>query len=180
MVAMIDRRCGVALVLAGCAALITGGCGAARTAPAPRHQSASPAAHTAPATGPSRRVAAARYLAIAVQGNRRLEIDFNRLAGRDRGRLAAAEADLRDAAATERRFDRRLLTIAFPAAVEPIARLLFQANQARASLTSAAAAAASLRQLGWYERRLSAANQPVEEAVRVIRSQLGLPPPETS
>ena len=51
------------------------------------------------------------------------------------------------------------------------------ANEARARLTTAAAASTSLSQLHRYEPRLTAANQPVEEAVRVIRSQLGLPPP---
>ena len=52
--------------------------------------------------------------------------------------------------------------------------------QARAALTATAAAATSLRQLRSYQPRLDAANGPVEEAVRVIRSQLGLPPPDTS
>ena len=158
------------LVLVCCMALVTAGCATAR-----------PPAHAAAvAAGPSRPVAAARYLAIAEDGNRRLEVDFDRRAGRDRTRLAAAHADLRDAAATERRFDRRLLAIMFPAATERIARLLFQVNQSRASLTISAAASVSLRQLRSFERRLSAANAPVEEAVRVIRSQLSLPPPDTS
>ena len=43
-----------------------------------------------------------------------------------------------------------------------------------------AAAAASLRRLRGYQPRLDAANEPVEDAVRVIRGQLGLPPPDTS
>ena len=164
-----DRRCGmVALVLVCCVALVTAGCAAAR-----------PPAPAAVAAGPGR-PEAARYLAIAEDGNDRLEVDFGRLTGRDRARLAAARADLRDAAATERRFDRRLLAIMLPAATEPIARLLFQVNQSRASLTTSAAASVSLRQLGSFERRITAANAPVEEAVRVIRSQLGLPPPDTS
>jgi hypothetical protein len=30
------------------------------------------------------------------------------------------------------------------------------------------------------ERRLTEANKPVEQAVAILRSQLGLPPPETS
>jgi hypothetical protein len=38
----------------------------------------------------------------------------------------------------------------------------------------------SLRQLNGYQPRLDAANEPVEQAVTVIRSQLGLPPPDTS
>ena len=58
-----------------------------------------------------------------------------------------AEADLRDAAATEHLFDRRLLAITFPAAAEPAARILYRVNQSRASLTTAAAGSASVRQL---------------------------------
>jgi hypothetical protein len=54
------------------------------------------------------------------------------------------------------------------------------AAQARAALSSTAAAATSLRQLRGYQPRLDAANVPVEEAVQVIRCQLGLPPPDTS
>lgn len=58
--------------------------------------------------------------------------------------------------------------------------MLLLANQARARLTDSAAASASLRQLRAYLGGLDAANGPVEDAIRVIRSQLGLPPPETS
>jgi hypothetical protein len=58
--------------------------------------------------------------------------------------------------------------------------MLYTVNQERVQLTVTAAAATSLRQLHGYEQRLDAANQPVEAAVRVIRGQLGLPPPDTS
>ena len=51
---------------------------------------------------------------------------------------------------------------------------------ARAALTSTAAGVTSLRELRGYARRLDAANEPAEAAVRVIRGQLGLPPPDTS
>jgi hypothetical protein len=91
-----------------------------------------------------------------------------------------AEADLQDAAATERLFDRRLLAITFPAAAEPVVGLLYRVNQSRASLTVAAAASVSPQQLRSYQRRLTAADERVEEAARVIRSQLVLPPPQTS
>ena len=166
-------------VIAGlaCAALMAGSCAASH----PRAEaSASSQPYPAATPRPSPRLAAGRYLAIAIAGNRRLEIDFDRLQGRDKGHLRAAAGDLRDAAATERLFDRRLLAIALPPATERIARLLYQVNQARASLTAAAARSVSLPQLRSYQRRLAAANEPVEAAVRVIRSQLGLPPPSTS
>jgi hypothetical protein len=156
------------LAVIACTALVTA-CAAPHPPAAGQHQ-ASLGVHAA----------AARYLAIADAGNRRLETDFNRIGGPDRNNLQAAAADLRDVAATERLFDRRLLAITFPAGAEQTARLLYQVNQARASLTAAAAGSVSLRQLRHFQRRLAAANGPVEEAVRVIRRQLGLPPPQTS
>ena len=125
--------------------------------------------------------AAARYLAIARPANQRLADDFDHgLDGKDRSNLAAASADLRDAAATERSFDRLLLRIALPPGTEAVARMLVAANESRARLTDAAAAASSLRQLRAFERRLTAANVPVEDAVKVLRTELGLPPPESS
>jgi len=116
---------------------------------------------------------------IANAGNRRLDGDFDPLEHGDRNNLAHAKADLRDAAAAERLFDRRLLAIGFRAQPERVARDLYQVNQARARLTSSAAASTSLRQLRAYQTRLDAANRPVEQAVTTLRRQLGLPPPPT-
>jgi hypothetical protein len=171
------RRAGAGLVLAGAALLAAGCSGAGRPAAA---APASPAAPAVQAVSPAQRKAAAHsYLAIARSANRRLETDFDGLDDHP-GDLAAAKADLRDAAATERQVDRQLLALKLPAATETVARLLVTANEARARLTTAAAASTSLSQLYRYQPRLTAANAPVEDAVRVIRSQLGLPPPETS
>jgi hypothetical protein len=128
----------------------------------------------------SRRVLAAQYLVIAKAGNRRLEADFDPLEGRDRDHLAAAKADLRNAASTERLFDRRLLRIKFPPKTERVAHDLYRINQARAKLTAAVAESTSLRSLRGYEPVLDAANVPVERAVDTIRRQLGLPPADTS
>ena len=128
----------------------------------------------------SRHQLAARYLAIAQAGNRHLERDFDSLAGRDHGDLARARADLRDAAATERLFDRRLLEIPLPPAIERVARALYRINQVRAQLTYGASFATTLAFLHSYEPSLGAANVAVERFVRAIRSQLGLPPPDTS
>ena len=172
-------RAGAGLVLAA-AALLAAGCSSAAGPAAAAPAQASQAAPAGQAIGPAQQKAAARsYLAIARPANRRLETDFDGLDDH-RNDLAAAKADLRDAAATERQFDRRLLALKLPAATETVARLLVTANEARARLTTAAAVSTSLSQLHRYEPRLTAANTPVEEAVRVIRSQLGLPPPETS
>jgi hypothetical protein len=168
-----------------CAALLAAACGSAQTAsagsPGPG-QSSAPAGSPGPAASPgtTRGTLAAQYLTIARAGNRRLETDFNGLRDARQHDLATATADLRDAVATERLFDRRLLHLNLPPRIEAIARLLVSANQSRASLSGRAARSASLGQLRGYQTRLTAANAPVEEAVRVIRSMLGLPPPETS
>ena len=179
------RSAGLAAwVLCG-ATLLATGCGAAGgSAAAPPSQAApahpSPAVPAGQVLSPAQRRAAARsYLAIARPANRRLDADFDGLEDDDRDDLAGARADLRDAAATERRFDRRLLALKLPPPTEAVARLLVAANQTRIRLTVAAATSTSLSQLRRYEPRLTAANAPVEEAARVIRSQLNLPPPET-
>jgi hypothetical protein len=165
----------------GCAGLLAGGCtGAGRPPTAGSAVHSSHAASQGLAVGQARRRIAAGYMAIARPANRRLETDLGGLEHRDHNRLAAAAADLRDAAATERMFDRQLLAMRLPPATEAVARMLVTANEARARLTDQAATSTSLRQLRRYERLLEAANKPVEDAVRVIRSQLGLPPPETS
>ena len=167
-------RAAVASVVTVGAVLLAAGCasqGAVPTAPAT----------TAPATTAGLRAMAATYLAIAQSANRELDREFDGFGDQMKdGGLAAAQADLRAVAATERRFDRQLIAIPFPPRTEPFVRLLYRANQARAGLTSTAAAAVSLRELRGYQRRLDAANEPVEAAVRVIRDQLGLPPPDTS
>ena len=178
---------GVVLLAAGCASGQPPGPAARSTTATPAAAAAPVPASTVPAsTAPAalgaaaRRALAARYLAIAQPANHQLDHDFDGLKDHEGDNLAAAEADLRAAAATERRFDRQLIAITFPPPTEPIVRLLYTANQARAALSMTAAATTSLRQLRGYQTRLDAANEPVEEAVRVIRSQLGLPPPDTS
>jgi hypothetical protein len=134
-------------------------------------------AHATPAA--SLRSLAARYVAIAEAGNRRLEKDFDPLEARDRNNLPRARADLLDAAVTEQLFDRRLLAIAFPSAIERLARQLYSVNQRRAALTIGAAASTSVSALRSYEPVLDAANGPVEHWVDALRHALGLPPAST-
>lgn len=123
---------------------------------------------------------AARYSAIAKIGNAGLEVAFTALDGPDKNNLAAARSDLDRAAATERTFDRGLLAIPLPPAIEATARAVVGVNEARANLATMAAASETLEQLRGYDPRLSAANDAVVRQVRILRSQLGLPPPETS
>lgn len=176
-VARLDARWG-GVPAALCTGLLAAACSASGHIAAP----ASPSVSGSPAVPVRVSVTAARahYLKIAKEGNRRLETDFGRLEDEDRGRLAAARADLRDAAATEHLFDRRLLTLSLPPPAGEVAHILYQVNQSRARLTLRAAGATSLHQLHAYERRLDDANEPVESAVQVIRSILGLPPADTS
>jgi hypothetical protein len=171
-----SRPVAVAIAIVLCVG-VTASAGAASTAARASTTAATGARMIA---GSKRRAAAARYLAIAKAGNRSLDHYFDRLEGTDRNRLARARADLHAIAATERLFDRRLSRIEFPVKAERIARSLRRINQKRAALTAAAARSSSLRELRDYERRLNAANRPVERAVRTIRRQLGLPPPATS
>jgi hypothetical protein len=168
---------GVVLLAAGCASSAPSGHAAAQSQAAQSQAAQSQAAPSGPA---ATRALAARYLAIARPANHQLDHEFDGLKDNENSNLSAAQADLRAAAATERRFDRQLIAVTFPSQTEPIVRLLYRVNQARAALTSTAAGATSLRQLRGYQRRLDAANGPVEDAVQVIRSQLGLPPPDTS
>ena len=163
---------GSALLAAGCASSVPPAQDPASQGPA----SQSPAAATAELTA-----MAARYMAIARPANRELDHEFDGFDDHIKnGDLAAARADLRAAVVTERRFDRQLIALSFPPRTEPFVRLLDRVNQARAELTSTAAGVTSLRELRGYQRRLDAANEPVEDPVRVIRAQLGLPPPDTS
>jgi len=173
------RAAGTSLVTAGSvllgSALLAAGC-ASSAPPARNPASQGPAATTAELTA-----MAARYMAIARPANRELDHEFDGFDDHIKdGDLAAARADLRAAVVTERRFDRQLIALSFPPRTEPFVRLLYRVNQARAELTSTAAGVTSLRELRGYQRRLDAANEPVEAAVRVIRAQLGLPPPDTS
>ena len=167
---------GTALLAAGCASS-----GPPARSPASHAASRSPAARGTATTTAELTAMAARYLAIARPANRELDHEFDGFDDHIKdGDLAAARADLRAAVVTERRFDRQLIALSFPPRTEPFVRLLYRVNQARAALTSTAAGVTSLRELRGYQRRLDAANEPVEAAVRVIRGQLGLPPPDTS
>ena len=177
---------GTALLAAGCASS-----GPPARSPASRSSAShSPASQSTASRSPAARgtatttaeltAMAARYLAIARPANRELDHEFDGFDDHLKdGDLAAARADLRAAVVTERRFDRQLIALSFPPRTEPFVRLLYRVNQARAALTSTAAGVTSLRELRGYQRRLDAANEPVEAAVRVIRGQLGLPPPDT-
>jgi hypothetical protein len=178
------RAAGTSLVTAGSvllgSALLAAGC-ASSAPPARSPASQGPASQGPAATTAELTAMAARYMAIARSANRELDHEFDGFDDHIKDRdLAAARADLRAAVVAERRFDRQLIAFSFPPRTEPFVRMLYRVNQARAELTSTAAGVTSLRELRGYQQRLDAANEPVEDPVRVIRAQLGLPPPDTS
>ncbi len=155
---------------AGCA---SGGAGAA---PA----TAAPAGSRTAAPSPGLRALAADYLAIAEPANHRLDVEVSAFADHSRHDLAAAEHALRAEAATERSFDRKLAAISFPPPIEATARALIRVNEVRARLALRQAAASSLPALLSFTASHKAADAEVEAQVRMIRSELGLPPPEPS
>jgi DNA-binding GntR family transcriptional regulator len=182
--AAVDSLVAVGSVLLGSVLLAAGCASSGPPARSMAAQSPVPGGTVASRTGAAAaelRAMAASYMAIAKPANRELDHEFDGFDDHMKdGDLAAARADLRAAAITERRFDGQLIVLSFPPRTEPIIRLLYRVNQARATLTGTAAGVTSLRELRGYQRRLDAANEPVEDAVRVIRAQLDLPPPDTS
>lgn len=123
---------------------------------------------------------AAAYMAIALPANHRLEKEVDSYNAHARRDLAVAEADLRQEAATERWFDRRLLKIAFRPTIAATARALVRVNNQRIALTTEQSRAMTVSELLAFNARHRAADAAVEVQVRLIRKQLGLPPPENS
>jgi hypothetical protein len=152
--------------------------GQASPLPSASVQPSPPAGHT-PQTASIRKLAAS-YMAIARPANHRLDVEVAAFGHHRRDNLAAAVADLRAEAATERHFDRQLARIRFPAAIAAIARALIAANRRRIALTLGQARSASLAQLRSFTGRHKAADAAVEVPVRAIRKALGLPRPSTS
>jgi hypothetical protein len=125
-------------------------------------------------------VLARKYLTIAVPANRGLDHEEDGLTDNERDDLAAAVADLRAQARTERWFDQRLLKIPFPPRVDALARALVLANQSRIVLTDRQAQSASLTELRSADAMRRAADASVEAEVKLLRRALGLPPPSDS
>ncbi|HEX9030417.1 MAG TPA: hypothetical protein VF834_01145 [Streptosporangiaceae bacterium] len=135
-------------------------------------------------SGPSHAVSiktlAASYLAIARPANHRLDVEVGRYDRSRRASLVVARAALRSEAVTEATFDRQLLTIRFPPRIAATARALVRANEYRIALTERQARSSSLAGLASLTASHKAADAAVEVQVRIIRAELGLPPPQTS
>jgi hypothetical protein len=124
------------------------------------------------------RMLASAYLAAARPANHRLDGEVDGFTDHEHGDLAAAGADLRAEAATERRFDRVLRVIPFPRGIAATARALIRANQRRAALAGRQARSSLVAVLVSFTSRRRAADAAVEAQVRIIRRELGLPPPQ--
>lgn len=137
------------------------------------------AAHSS-ASGKSTRGLASAYMAIALPANHRLDQEVDSYNDHVRKNLAIAVSDLRAEVATERWFDDHLLKIAFPPDIAATARALVAVNNQRIALTLRQARAMTMNELLAFDARHRAADAAVEAAVRIIRHQLGLPPPDNS
>ncbi len=142
--------------------------------------SAQPGHQTARRAAPDRHELAAAYLAIARPANEKLDKAESGYSAHCRTDLGAAEAALRAQAAIEHGFDRQLAAIRFPAAIAATATALIRVNQIRIAYTLRQARAGSIRALLAYTAGHHAADAQVEAQVRVIRAELGLPPPSSS
>jgi hypothetical protein len=169
------------VAMAGCALAILGSmilsAGCASGGPAAKGASGGPAASGRP--NDVRQLAAA-YLAIAVPANHRLETEVDGFIEHQRDNLAVAESYLRAQAVTERWFDRNLMKIQFPRQIAADARALVRANQSRVALTELQARSTSIARLRSFTSLHHAADAAVEVQVKIIRRDLGLPPPSTS
>ena len=150
---------GVGLV--GLIAVAAAGCGSGQPASSP----------------PSLGAAPADYLAIAKPANHRLDVATSAYAKDIRHNLAAARRDLLAEAATELWFDQHLAKISLPAQIEATAQAMIRANNRRIALTKLQARSETLAAMASFTARHAAADTAVEAQSRIIRRQLGLPPP---
>jgi hypothetical protein len=167
-----------ALALA-CSLMLAAGCASSYTPAAPA-RGAREAKHAQHVTSRNLKALAKAYLAIAEPANHRLDVEVDKYEDERHHELAAAASALRAQAATERQFDRDLAKIGFPPQIAATARALIGVNEIRARLAEREARAGSISELLSFDSEHKLADAQVEAQVRVIRAQLGLPPPETS
>lgn len=167
-----------------CAVLAAAGC-AAQPSGSPHSGQASQTGHKRASASPlpsaagqaTKRLAVA-YLKIALPANRHLDKENDSYEDSEHDNFVIAKRDLRGEVATERDFDAKLLKIDFPAEVAEIAWELVQANNHRIALTERQAHAGTIARLRSFDQRHKAADAAVEAQVRIIRKDLGLPPPD--
>jgi len=175
---MVKAGRGAVLVLA--LGMLAAGCASGQRAGTAGQTAANAVKPGMPARPGVMRTLASAYLAAAKPANHRLDGEVDGFTDHEHDDLAAAEADLRAEAATERHFDQLLRAIPFPGGIAATARVLIQANQRRAALVERQARSTSVAVLVTFTSRHRAADAAVEAQVRIIRRELGLPPPQAS
>jgi hypothetical protein len=169
-----------------CVVLTVAGCAAQQ--PAASHtghashtgQNRAGASPSPTTTSQSKKRLAAAYMAIALPANRRLDKENDSYNDDEHDNFVIAKRDLRGETATERRFDAKLLKIDFSADVAEVAWDLVQVNNHRIALTERQSRSATITKLRAFDKRHKAADAAVEVQVRIIRTDLGLPPPDNS
>src|SRR5258708_7775061 len=120
---------------------------------------------------PSVRALAAEYLAIARPANYRLDVPVEAYADHSHHKLPAAEARPGRQSAGQSAVTR------LPPGIAPAASALIRVNEIRARMTERQARARSVPALLSFDAGHKMADAQVEAQVKVIRAQLGLPPP---
>jgi hypothetical protein len=116
------------------------------------------------------------YTNLAVPADRALTADIQGYSVAMHSNLAAAKLDLQKQVQAEASFDNQLGGITFPPAPDPHVDLLIAADQKRIKLIKLQMQAKTLRKLRSFNAQDLAANAVVEEQVKIIRQDLGLPP----
>lgn len=168
----------VVLTVAGCAAQQPGTSHTGHASHTRQNRAAVSPSPTA--TSQSKKRLAAAYMAIALPANRRLDKENDSYEDHEHDNFVIAKRDLRGEAAAERRFDAKLLKVDFPADVAELAWDLVQVNNHRIALTERQSHSATIAKLRAFDKRHKAADAAVEAQVRIIRADLGLPPPDNS
>jgi hypothetical protein len=119
---------------------------------------------------------ASHYMAIANPVSQQLNTDAAAYTANEGHNLAAAEAALTAAAASEHAFDTSLAAMTFPPTVAPIAKALIRAEQARAKLTAVQARSSSLTQLRSLNHQVQVASAAAQTEMTLISKALDSPP----
>jgi hypothetical protein len=147
-----------------------------------RHEAALAAAGCEPGLSPSglpcttAQMLKSEYTAILTPDSQQLNADLAAYTANEGKSLAGAEAALMAEVTAERAFDTSLAGIAFPPAIAPIAKALFQADMARANLTAQQAQSSSLTRMRSFNQRVQGAGAAVQTELALLRKALDAPP----
>lgn len=147
-----------------------------------RHESALVAAGCEPSLSPSGlqcttvQMLVSEYTAITTPASQQLSTDMAAYTADEGKNLAAAEAALTAAVASEHAFDASLAGIELPPAITPLARALIRANEARAGLTAEQSQSSSLTQLRSFDHRVQAASAAVQTEMKLLGTAIATPP----